>query len=524
MAILSREPRRPKPGATDFNEGIYHRPPVGLSFFKTGVIALIAILALTIFAYTKKLPWADEGYTATATFANATTLRQSNPVRIAGINVGKVLSVESEGEMAEVTFNVDQAGLPLHDDATITIRPRLFLEGNFFLDLRPGSPSAPELPDGGSIPVTRTATAVQLDELLTALQRPDRENLARLLDGYGSALADKPTAALDRGQDPDVQGLSAAEALNRTFTYGGRAGKSSSQVSQALLGEQAGDLRGLIRASGQVFDQLASSESDLRGLITNFSVTAGAFADESQSLQETLTQLAPTVEQARGQLVEVNRAFPPLRAFARELTPGVRELPATIRAGNPWLLQARKLLQPAELGGLVNDLRAATPQLAGGTNNLIGLFGQIQQTSRCVSRVLVPTGDVKITDRFQTGSSNYNEFLYGIAAQAGEGANFDGNGQFLRVQPGGGNVEVSTPNPNGPPPNDTKLYGNTVAPPIGTQPRKPKSKPPVVLDAPCAAQDVPDLNGPAAAIGDPNPAATGGVNGASSPPPPAPTP
>src|SRR6185436_5873463 len=98
-------------------------------------------------------------------------------------------------------------------DARITIRPRLFLEGNFFLDLRPGSPSAPDLPDGGAIPVTQTATAVQLDQVLAVLRRPDRKNLGDFLNGYGSALADPPTPAMDVGMDPEVKGLSGAEAI-----------------------------------------------------------------------------------------------------------------------------------------------------------------------------------------------------------------------------------------------------------------------------------------------------------------------
>ena len=145
--------RRPKPGATqDFNEGIYHRPPLGLSFFKTGVLVLIAILILTYFAYTKELPWSSPGYTATATFRDATTVRETTPVRIAGVNVGEVTKVEADGDNAKVTFTVDSDGLPIHDDARITIRPRLFLGGNYFLDLRPGSPSAPDLPDGGDDP------------------------------------------------------------------------------------------------------------------------------------------------------------------------------------------------------------------------------------------------------------------------------------------------------------------------------------------------------------------------------------
>ncbi len=326
--------RDQKPGVKDFNEGIYHRPPRGLSFFKTGVVVLIVMLIVSYLAYTKELPWADEGYTATATFADATTLRETNPVRIAGVNVGKVTSVEAEGDSAKVTFTIDPEGLPLHEDATITIRPRLFLEGNFFLDLRPGSPSAPDLPDGGAIPITQTATAVQLDQILTSLQKPDRRNLGLFLNGFGSALDDKPTPENDKGMDPSVVGLSGAEAINKSFDYGARAGKGSSQVSEALLGEQTGDLRGLIRASGSVFQQLASRESELSDLITNLSITTGALAAESVSLQNTLAELAPTVEQAQDQLPVINASLPVIRAFARDLTPSIKELPSTIKAGH----------------------------------------------------------------------------------------------------------------------------------------------------------------------------------------------
>ena len=135
-----------------------------------GLLMVVLLLVLgSYLAYTKKLPWSDEGYTLTATFENAATLRETNPVRIAGVNVGEVINVESAGDAAEVTFTVKDEGLPIHSDAELEIRPRLFLEGNFFLDMRPGSPSAPELSDGDEIPMTQTATAVQLDEILSAL-------------------------------------------------------------------------------------------------------------------------------------------------------------------------------------------------------------------------------------------------------------------------------------------------------------------------------------------------------------------
>lgn len=495
-------PRDPKQKVhKDFNEGIYHRPPTGPSFLTTGIIVAILILIGVYFAFAKSLPFGSD-YTVTATFENAATLRASSPVRIAGVNVGEVTEVELEGELAKVTFTVEEDGRPLHEDAEVTIRPRLFLEGNYFLDLRPGSPSAPEMDDGGAIPVTRTAMSVQIDEILTSLQQPDRDNLRALLEGYSSALADTPTAAQDKGQDPDVKGLSAAQAINESFRYGARAGKGTAQVSQAFLGEKPGDLNRLIDANGVVFAKLASRESQLSSLISNLSVTAGAFAAESASLEQTIAELAPTLEEAQPSLARFNEVLPPLRAFARELTPGVKELPATIEAGNPWLKQARLLVQPGELGGIAADLRNAQPKLSAATNYLYGLLPALKGVSRCTSNVLIPTGDVVITDSFATGVPNYKEFLYAAATQSGLGGNFDGNGQFLRAQAGGGPELVATPLPGADPLN-TPLYGYTILDPTGTQPVRPDSNPPIRTDVKCGTQDPPDLNGPAAASGPP---------------------
>ncbi len=47
-----------------------------------------------------------------ATFENATTLRTTSPVRIAGVNVGEVTGVEAEGDNAEVTMTLKDEALP----------------------------------------------------------------------------------------------------------------------------------------------------------------------------------------------------------------------------------------------------------------------------------------------------------------------------------------------------------------------------------------------------------------------------
>jgi phospholipid/cholesterol/gamma-HCH transport system substrate-binding protein len=496
-------------GKQDSNPHLYRRGTTMRSRVLVGLLT-VGIIAIGVYlAFAKSIPFTSEGYTLSAVFENPATLKPSSPVRVAGVNVGTVTSIEPEGDMAKVTFTIDNEGRPVHSDATVEVRPRLFLEGNFFIDLHPGSPSAPELSSGTTLPATQSTVAVQLDQVLTTLQAPERKNLQDLLIGFGTALTHEPTAAEDKDQDPDVQGETAGEALNDTFDYGGEAGRTSAIVNEALLGTEPHDLSKLIDSNRRIFGALLSRESQLKDLLTNFNVFTGALASESANLSETVRLLAPTLEVGQDSFANLNASFPQLRAFAIDARPGVLELPDTIAAGEPWLVQADPLLGQRELGGLAKLLRKSTPGLALATNQTTGFLKQLELTSRCGSGILIPTGNVVIDNAggaypFTTGVENFKEFFYGAAQQAGESQNFDGNGSYVRFQTGGGPILTSAPQPGGGFENGT-VYGNTIEPPIGTRPAqgpKPAYKPKVA----CHTNALPDING-AAPVGPPSPAA-----------------
>jgi virulence factor Mce-like protein len=470
-----------------------------------GLFVVLLIAFGFYMAFAKQLPFTGGGYELNATFQNAANIRTGSPVRIAGVNVGEVKSVDGVGKDSRVTFTVADDGRPIHNDAFVKIRPRIFLEGNFFLDIDPGSPSRAELPDHGSIPVSHTATAVQLDEVLTALQTPQRQELRDLLEGFGTALSHKPTAAEDLTQDPDVQGQSAAEALNKTFDFGAAAGKNTAIVNQAFLGTGPHDLSGLLQATNRVFASLARSEEPLKDLITNFNTTTQALADESSNLSNTVRLLAPTLTTARTSLLHLSDALPFLRTFAIELRPGIAELPATIRAANPWLDQTKPLLAKSELGGIAKLLRKGTPGLAGAAGAGLDAFPSLTKLSRCVSDTLVPAGDEVITDQFGTGQPVYREGIYGFVDLAGESQNFDANGPYVRFQSGGGPVKVRMPNPAGGL-NGDKLTGFSISPPLGTQPAL-GPKPKINHKVACHTQNAPDLNGPPGQVGPVSPGA-----------------
>ena len=400
-------------------------------------IAIIFILIFTIgpyLAFTGHVPFTSYGYEVNATFSNSANIALNSPVRIAGVEVGKVISSSRDGDATKVTFTVDGSGRPIHDDAFAAIRPRIFLEGNFFIELDPGSPSAPELASGGTIPVSRTSTAVQLDEVLTALQSPVRADLSRLLESYGKALTHKPTAAEDLDQLPEVRGVTGAGALNGAFKYGGDAGRYSAQVTNALLGTEQRDLQRLVAGSARTFGAFASREADLQGLIDNFNVFTGALAAQSTNLAKTIQLLAPTLKVANTSFVSLNKTLPPLRTYAIQLTPAVAEIPGLISASEPWLAQVRPLLSGKEGGGVAKLLAESTPGLAGAAQaGKETTLPQLNRLSLCTSKVFVPTGSQVINDRFSTGDPTYREFFYTLLDFAGAAQNFDGNGPYVRV-------------------------------------------------------------------------------------------
>jgi phospholipid/cholesterol/gamma-HCH transport system substrate-binding protein len=477
----------------------------------SAVIGLLFLIVATVgpyLAFREHLPFVSRGYELQATFKDSLNLQARSPVRIAGVDVGQVTGTEANGDLTAVTFTVEDEGRPVHADASVKLRPRMFFEGNYFLDLEPGSPSEPEMESGENIPVSRTASTVQLDEILTSLQRPIRDDLGELLYGWGTTLTREPTPADDRTFETSVRGLSAAAALNKAFGPGARAGRSSAEVGEALRGARPRDLRRMIAAAGRTADAFAAERGELQELISNWAAFTGALADESENLGATFRELAPTLETTDRSFVSLNRMLPPLRTWARLIRPGVAELPATIDAAGPWLTQARPLVSPSEAGGTARLLREAVPGLSEAARSGLNTLTQIRLLSRCTSDVLVPTGDQVIADRFSTGEPNHREFFYAAANIAGESQSFSGNGPFVQTMASGGELLAGAANPTGQSGtlrDDLTLCAPVVSPPLGTQPQL-GGLPPKRPDVRCHANDVPDLNAGHGQPGPPMPA------------------
>jgi ABC-type transporter Mla subunit MlaD len=409
-------------------------------------------------------------------------LQKNSFVRIAGVNVGTVTSVSTEPgckstagtpsqcKAAEVTMTINNQGLPIHNNATFWIRPRIFLEGNFFVDVSPGTPNAPVAKDGHTFSIQQGVEPVQFDQVLTGLQQDTRHNLQILLQQYGKAVK---------------QG---GPSYNRSIQYWLPAYEYSSIVAHDALGLQPHDLSKYIAAQGSTAGALDAHPQNLQNLITDFNTTANAFARENNALQQTVIQLPRTLAAATPAFNALNAAFPPVRRLARTMLPGVKTTGPTIDASLPFINQLRLLVQPSELRGLASDLKPTVPALANLTNATIPLMAnQVRPASSCVVNVINPWSQLTLNDGVFNSSNGFPprkvfveavDFLPGLA---GESRDFDANGPYVRILGNGGTLTYSL---------SPGLFGQSLSKIDAVQPQIPpgNKRPPYQPNVPCETQ------------------------------------
>jgi phospholipid/cholesterol/gamma-HCH transport system substrate-binding protein len=436
-----------------------------MSAFKAGVLTLVVILVATYFGFTKANPFADP-FELKAVVRDAQNLKPRAPVRIAGVDVGKVTKIEAAEDgraAATVTMELRDDALPVHEDATIDIRSRILLEGNFFVDLKPGSPSAAHYESGDTIPITRTTASVTLPDILSVLQSDVRTDLQTLLREYG-------TEALSKG---------GAEALNQAIPSFEPAYRFSALTNDALLGvEPERDIGRLLRGQQRVFEALADDPEALRELVTDLNTTAGALASQDEALAASVPALRDTLR-AGYALGELNAALPTLRAFASDALPGVRSSTPALDAAMPWITQARGLVQQDELRGLAADLRQAVPSLVRLNARLRPLLGQLRALSSCTNSVLVPFMESEIPS-IEEGNSGHlvrEQVGRSFVGLAGESRNHDANTPVFHVQ----GV------------NPLNLATGRIEP---AAPPDPSLPPPHRPDVPCETQEPPNMQAP----------------------------
>src|SRR5438874_5114058 len=139
--------------------------------FALSCFGLIIFLWL---AFGGPTPLKPKGWQFKASFGEATQLAQEADVRISGVPVGKVKAITfSKTGRAITTIEMNRKYAPIPADSRAILRQKTLL-GETFVELTPGSPTAPKLKEGAQLPAANVSPTVELDEIFRAFDAKTR--------------------------------------------------------------------------------------------------------------------------------------------------------------------------------------------------------------------------------------------------------------------------------------------------------------------------------------------------------------
>ena len=294
-------------------------------------VAMIVLAAIVIvIAATRPDPFAHR-QVVWAKFDNVNGLGSiDRDIRVAGVNEGKIGRVERVGDDALVELEVEDE-ITLHTDAQIELRPHTLFEGSAFVDLHPGSPSAPVLEEGATIPLSQTRVYVSFDDALRVLRKPVREHLRELVRVGSEAL---------RGDAP--------ESVQRTLKGAPGLTRELGPTARALQGSGRDELSAAIVGSAQTVDALARRESSLAPLAERANRTLSALeVDGAGPLDRALAALASPLETLRDRGGSITALIDRVDRLSVALKPALVELTPTFRQLRPILLDSVGPIQRA---------------------------------------------------------------------------------------------------------------------------------------------------------------------------------
>jgi phospholipid/cholesterol/gamma-HCH transport system substrate-binding protein len=292
-----------------------------------GAISIAVIAAMMVTAFKAgDLPIIGGGDTYYAHFSEAGGLKANDEVRIAGVRVGKVRSIELEGDVVKVGFQVKDADFGEETEAAIKVKTIL---GSMFVALVPAGDG--QLEEGSTIPVERTNSPFNVVDVFEGLAERsegiDTEQLADSLDVMADLTRNTPEefrAAL-RG----VSALSANvaekdEELNTLLL-------NLKKVS-GVLGDRKEDIITLMEDGDVLFRALVARRDSVHDLLV---ATSQLSQQLTGLVRDTRADLRPALDNLETVLNTLNANRENLDASLRLMAPFYRVFANTLGNG-PW--------------------------------------------------------------------------------------------------------------------------------------------------------------------------------------------
>jgi phospholipid/cholesterol/gamma-HCH transport system substrate-binding protein len=293
----------------------------------------------------------------TAEFVDASPLDVGNDVKAAGVTVGSIVGLTIRNGHAFVDMMVEQAVLPLHQDARATITAKDLL-GERYVKLERGSPTAPTLSAPYTIAADHTATEVTVEDVLNSLDDPTSAGFASMVRTLGQGLhgnGAQVAAALSALAPAMQQADELSRLLSDQNQVLGNLVDSTQPVATELAADRGQNLDRLVGATEHTLSAvaanrqaLADSLQRLPGTLASAQHTLSQTASVAESATPSLRDLRPFTDR----LVDINHE---LRGFSDAADPALSSLTPVLKRAQDLIDEARPVVE--DLRPTARDLK-----------------------------------------------------------------------------------------------------------------------------------------------------------------------
>jgi phospholipid/cholesterol/gamma-HCH transport system substrate-binding protein len=398
-----------------------HPVIVGIVFF---VVVLIGFTAA--FNKHRLLTDAKSGHMVTAMFSRQYLLKGfQSPVKIAGVPVGTVTGAKAVAGGAEVSMKIDNADYgKLGTEPTAAIRLTTLLGGNSFVQLAPGGSSGTPR---GTIPLSRTTVPVYFDNVLAAITPPAQAGTRQFID--------QTAKTLDSGGEQSAeQALANAPGA---LVPGG-------QVLNALEGQKAGDLEGVVTSFSQTAQVLTQQMGQIETVVSGLGTVSATLGQESGALATTVADLPTNLRTTNSGLVALTSTLNELDETATPSRPAIQQLSQLLVQAQPTLVDAAPVLSNLDPFLQETDplLTQLVPTATTGTKVLNDIAGPVltrlngPTSTSADGKTLSPILPALTAERsveLQKPATLYQELGYVAAGLDGAASYYNASGHFVPV-------------------------------------------------------------------------------------------
>lgn len=335
-------------------------PSIGRILIAVGfTLSCFGLMLFLWIAFGGPTPLKPQSYRVSAYFPEAAQLALENDVRIGGVSVGKVKEISlapvdqrvNGKDTTKAVMEIAPEFAPISEDARAILRQKTLL-GETYVELTSGTePSEGEAPvslgaaanvsdaqsesvdsieEDGTLGISRTEEATQIDEIFNALDEETRTSFQNWQRNAAIGI--------------EGRGLDLNDALGNLGPF-----ITDASDTVALLERQKLALQGLVRDTGVVFEALTERDQELAQVIIGSDNTFEALASEEEALAE-IFQILPTFQR------ESRATFERLDEFAVNTKPLFEDLIPVAQDLSPTLRSVREL--SPNLRDLFVDLRS----------------------------------------------------------------------------------------------------------------------------------------------------------------------